>query len=145
MTWEFRATIADDIHRVVDSDGRSAWGVAHNDFDADDPRVLAFAEVALPNGTRSVLVVPASPGGLVLDVVRAYQGLTEAELCTLFLGIIEQLRTCTRPEDRLTLSAFALDADGRPVIVPGVTASLATTPRRALGEMIYHEIGRAHV
>ncbi|WP_062242458.1 hypothetical protein [Brevibacterium epidermidis] len=140
MTWEFRATIADDIHRVVDSDGRSAWGVEHNDFDADDPRVLAFAEVALPNGTRSVLVVPASPGGLVLDVVRAYQGLTEAELCTLFLGIIEQLRTCTRPEDRLTLSAFALDADGRPVIVPGVTASLATTPRRALGEMIYHAV-----
>ncbi|WP_167196101.1 hypothetical protein [Brevibacterium pigmentatum] len=140
MTWEFQVTIADDIHRIVDSEGRSAWGVVHNDFDADDPRVLALTEVALPTGARSVLVVPASPGGLVLDVVRAYQGLTEAELCTLFLGIIEQLRTCTRPEDRLTLSAFALDADGRPVIIPGVRAAPVTTSRRAVGEMIYHAV-----
>ncbi|SDS71617.1 hypothetical protein SAMN04489752_2337 [Brevibacterium siliguriense] len=140
MTWEFQTTIADDIHRIVDTDGRGAWGVVHNDFDVDDPRVLALAEVALPNGVRSLLVVPASPGGLVLDVVRAYQGLTEAELCTLFLGIIEALQTCTRPEDRLTLSAFALDADGRPVTIPGVSASMATTPRRAVGEMIYHAV-----
>lgn len=138
MTWEFQATIADDIHRVADSDGRSAWGVVHNDFDADDPRVLALTEVALPNGARSLLIVPASPGGLVLDVIRAYQGLTEAELCTLFLGIIEELTTCTRPEDRLTLTAFSLDADGRPVIIPGVSAPIVTTPRRAVGEMIYH-------
>ncbi|MCU4296907.1 hypothetical protein D3I60_07420 [Brevibacterium permense] len=141
MTWKFQATIADDIHCVVDSDGRSAWGVVvHNDFDADDPRVLAITEVALPTGVRSVLIVPASPGGLVLDVIRAYQGLTEAELCTLFLGIIEELTTCTRPEDRLTLSAFSLDARGRPVIIPGVSASTATTPRRAVGEMIYHAV-----
>lgn len=140
MTWEFQATIADDIHRVVDSDGRSAWGVVHNDFDADDPRVLALTEVALPNGARSLLIVPASPGGLVLDVIRAYQGLTEAELCTLFLGIIEELTTCTRPEDRLTLTAFSLDADGRPVIIPGISAPIVTTPRRAVGEMIYHAV-----
>lgn len=140
MTWEFQATIADDIHRVVDSDGRSAWGVVHNDFDADDPRVLALTEVALPTGARSLLIVPASPGGLVLDVIRTYQGLTEAELCTLFLGIIEELTTCTRPEDRLTLSAFSLDAHGRPVLIPGVSAPIATTPRRAVGEMIYHAV-----
>lgn len=138
MTWEFQATIADDIHRVVDSDGRSAWGVVHNDFDADDARILALTEVALPSGARSLLIVPASPGGLVLDVIRAYQGLTEPELCTLFLGIIEELTTCTRPEDRLTLSAFSLDAHGRPLIIPGVSAPTATTPRRAVGEMIYH-------
>ena len=140
MTWEFQATIADDIHRIVHSDGRSAWGVVHDGFDADDPRALALTEVALPTGARSLLVVPASPGGLVLDVVRAYQGLTEAELCTLFLGIIEQLQTCTRPEYRLTLSAFALDADGRPVIIPGVRAAPVTTSRRAVGEMIYHAV-----
>ena len=89
MTWKFQATIADDIHRVVDSDGRSAWGVVHNDFDSDHPRVLTLTEVALPSGARSLLIVPASPGGLVLDVVRAYQGLTEPELCTLFLGIVD--------------------------------------------------------
>ncbi|WP_025778309.1 hypothetical protein [Brevibacterium sp. VCM10] len=140
MTWEFQATIADDIHRVRDSDGRSAWGVVHREFDADHPRVLALAEVALPNGPRSLLIVPASPGGLVLDVVRAYQGLTEPELCTLFLGIVEQLRVCTRPEERLALSSFALDAEGRPVIIPGVRAPRATTPRRAVGEMIYHAV-----
>ncbi|MGC2942116.1 MULTISPECIES: hypothetical protein [unclassified Brevibacterium] len=140
MTWEFQATIADDIHRLLDSGGRSAWGVVHRGFDADDPRVLAITEVALPNGARTVLIVPASPGGLVLDVVRAYQGVNEAELCTLFLGIIEELRTCADPDKRLTLSAFALDADGRPVIIPGVSAPIAMTPRRAVGEMIYHAV-----
>ncbi|WP_432791648.1 hypothetical protein QYM46_09080 [Brevibacterium sp. K11IcPPYGO002] len=140
MTWEFQATIADDIHRVVDSDGRSAWGVVHNDFDSDHPRVLTLTEVALPSGARSLLIVPVSPGGLVLDVVRAYQGLTEPELCTLFLGIVDELRNCTRPEDRLALSAFALDAQGRPVIIPGVSAPRSTTPRRAVGEMIYHAV-----
>lgn len=138
MTWEFQSTIADDVHRVLGSDGRSAWGVVSDGFDDDDSRVLDLAEVALPDRVRRLLIVPASPGGLVLDVVRAYQGLTEAELCTLFLGIVEVLRTCTHPDDRLTLSAFALDAAGRPELIPGVSAPLATTPRRAVGEMIYH-------
>ncbi|MGO3180477.1 MAG: hypothetical protein ACTIJR_13115 [Brevibacterium linens] len=140
MTWEFQATIADDIHHVIDSDGRSAWGVVHNDFDADHPRVLALTEVALPTGARPLLIVPASPGGLVLDVIRAFQGLTEAELCTLFLGIVDELRNCTRPDDRLALSAFALDAQGRPRIIPGVSGPRTTTPRRAVGEMIYQAV-----
>jgi hypothetical protein len=138
MTWEFQATIADDIHRVLGPDGESAWGIDHRGFDAESPRALGSAEVDLLTGRTSLLLVPAAPGGLVLDVVRAYQGLTEGELCTLFLGIVSALRDCTVPEDRLTLKAFGLDARGRPVLIPGVSAPLATSARRAMGEMLYH-------
>ena len=138
MTWKFQSTIADEIHRVVSSDGETVWGIDHRGFDADSSRALGTAEVEIPSGRRTLLLVPALPGGLVLDAVRAYQGLNDGELCTLFLGIVAELRDCSAPEDRLTLRAFGLDARGRPTLVPGVGASLATTPRRAVGEMLYH-------
>src|SRR5699024_3589761 len=94
--------------------------------------------VELPSGRRTLLLVPALHGGLVLDAVRAYQGLNDGELCTLFLGIVAELRDCPAPEDRLTLRAFGLDTRGRPTLIPGVGAALAATPRRAVGEMLYH-------
>src|SRR5690625_1222002 len=139
MTWKFQSTIADEIHRVVSSDGETVWGIDHRGFDADSSRALGTAEVEITSGRRTLLLVPALPGGLVLDAVRAYQGLNDGELCTLFLGIVAELRDCSAPEDRLTLRAFGLDARGRPTLIPGVGASLATTPRRAVGE----KIGRA--
>jgi hypothetical protein len=144
MTWQFQATISDVIHRVIGPDCESAWGVDHRGFDEDSPLSLGIAEVELPTGPRSLLLVPPSPGGLVLDTVRAYQGLTDAELCTLFLGIVSALRESAAAEDRLTLGAFALDAAGRPDLIPGVSTPLVTSPRRALGEMLYHAgYGRA--
>src|SRR5699024_3741205 len=93
--------------------------------------------VELPSGRRTLLLVPALPGGLVLDAVRAYQGLNDGELCTLFLGIVAELRDCPAPEDRLTLRAFGLDARGRPALIPGDGASLEAAPRRAVREMLY--------
>jgi hypothetical protein len=138
MTWEYRSTISDSIHRVCEADGRSAWGIVNSGFDEDAPDVIGSTEVDLPVGRRTLLVVPACPGGLVLDAVRAYQGLTEAELTTLFLGIVDELSSAVQPEERLTLAAFGLDASGRPVLIPGIATTLATSPRRALGEMLYH-------
>ena len=138
MTWKFQSTISDEIHRVVSSDGETVWGIDHRGFDADSSRALGTAEVELPSGRRTLLLVPALPGGLVLDAVRAYQGLNDGELCTLFVGIVAELRDCPAPEDRLTLRAFGLDARGRPTLIPGVGAALAATPRRAVGEMLYH-------
>ncbi|WP_210605408.1 hypothetical protein [Brevibacterium oceani] len=144
MTWDFQVTIADVVHRVIGPSGEHAWGVDHRGFDEARCPSLPIAEVELPTGSRSLLIVPSFPGGLVLDAVRTYQGLTDAELCTLFLGIVSALRDVESAADRLTLSAFALDAEGRPVLIPGVSAPLPTSPRRALGEMLYHAgCGRA--
>lgn len=144
MTWEFQATISDVVHRVIGPNGEHAWGVDHRGFDEQRTSSLCSAEVELPIGPRSLLLVPAFPGGLVLDAVRTYQGLTDPELCTLFLGIVSELRDAEAGEERLTLNAFALDAAGRPVLIPGVSAPLRSTPRRALGEMLYHAgCGRA--
>lgn len=138
MTWKFQSTIADDIHRVASSEGETVWGIDHRGFDAENHRGLGTAEVELPTGRRTLLLVPALPGGLVLDVVRTYQGLTDGELCTLFLGIVAELRDCCDAQDRLSLKAFGLDGRGRPTLIPGIRATLATTPRRAVGEMLYH-------
>ena len=114
MTWELQAQISDDVYRVSGPSGEAVWGIDNDSFDVDDPQALGTAEVELPTGRRSLLLVPTLPGGLVLDVVRAYQGLTDAELCTLFLGIVTELRGCSCPEQRLSLKAFALEAAGRP-------------------------------
>lgn len=138
MTWELQAQISDDVYRVSGPSGEAVWGIDNDSFDVDDPEALGTAEVELPTGRRSLLLVPTLPGGLVLDVVRAYQGLTDAELCTLFLGIVTELRGCSCPEQRLSLKAFALEAAGRPVLIPGLSVPLETSPRRAVGEMLYH-------
>ncbi|WP_166971657.1 hypothetical protein [Brevibacterium atlanticum] len=144
MTWEFQTTISDVVHRVTGPNGEPAWGVENRGFDEERNPSLPIAEVELPIGPRSLLIVPAFPGGLVLDAVRTYQGLSDPELCTLFLGIVASLRDVESAEQRLTLAAFALDAEGRPALIPGVAAAVPSTPRRALGEMLYHAAcGRA--
>ncbi|UVI37789.1 hypothetical protein [Brevibacterium spongiae] len=143
MTWEFQAMISDDVCTVIGPAGESAWGIDNGDVDAGSPESLGTAEVDLPTGRRTLLLVRALPGGLVLDVVRAYQGLTEPELCTLFLGVVSELGDCSRPEERLSLRAFGLDSVGRPTLIPGITTALVTSPRRAVGEMLYHAaVGR---
>lgn len=138
MTWEFQATVSDGIHRLLDRQGAVAWGVEHDGFDVDHPSAMGTAEVGLPTGTTEVLLVPPLPGGLVLDTVRSYQGLTEGELCTLFLGIFDELLTVAAPESRLCLQAIGLAADGRPRIIPGISQPPLPSNRRAVGEMLYH-------
>lgn len=138
MTWEFQSALSDDVHRLLARDGEVAWGIDHEGFDANDPAVLGCAEVELPAGPKTLLLMAPLQGGLVLDVVRAYQGLTEGELCTFFLGIIDDLRESAEARSRLDLAAFGLDSEGRPRIVPGVRRQVADSSRRAVGEMLYH-------
>ncbi|RBP64759.1 hypothetical protein DFO66_106158 [Brevibacterium sanguinis] len=136
MTWRHLAILSDHIHRLESSTGEIAWGIDHHGRDEDDPRAAGTAEVALPAGTRSLLLVDPLPGGLVLDIVRSYRGLTSSELGTLFLGFFAELRE--RPEaTRLTLEAIGLDAEGRPRIIPGIASPRRTSVRRGLGEMLY--------
>ena len=138
MTWELQATISDDIHRLVNVQGETLWGVMHRGFDADHPETLGAAEVDLSTGRASLLLVKPVPGGLVLDAVRSYQGLLEGELSTLFLGIFDELRTIDSAPERLCLEAIGLDADGHPRIVPGIRRIRPPSIRFAIGEMIYH-------
>lgn len=138
MTWELQATVSDDIHRLVNSQGETLWGVAHRGFDVDHPGALGVADVDLPTGRTSLLLVDALPGGLVLDAVRSYQGLVEGELSTLFLGIFDELLATSDAPSRLCLQAIGLNAEGRPRIIPGIGRTRATSVRFAIGEMIYH-------
>lgn len=138
MTWELQATVSDDIHRLVNVQGETLWGVTHRGFDADHPEALGAAEVDLPTGRTSLLLVKPLPGGLVLDAVRSYQGLVEGELSTLFLGIFDELLTTDSAPDRLCLEAIGLDAGGHPRIIPGIRRIRAPSVRFAIGEMIYH-------
>ncbi|MCI4012626.1 hypothetical protein [Brevibacterium sp. ZH18] len=138
MTWHFHASVSDTIYRLVDEDARTVWGVDHGGFDANSSDALGEAEVELPTGTNSLLLVEPMPGGLVLDAVRSYQGLTDGELCTLFLGIFAELPGRADAEARLCLDSIGLDADGRPRIIPGITRTPVASARRAIGEMLYH-------
>src|SRR5699024_12803356 len=104
MTWKFQSTISDEIHRVVSSDGETVWGTDDRRFDADSSRALGTAEVELPSGRRTLLLVPALPGGRVLDAVRAYQGPNDGELCSLYAGVVAGHRECPAPDDRRTLT-----------------------------------------
>lgn len=138
MTWHFQVSVSDTIHRLVDEDARTVWGVDHQGFDANSSDALGEADVELPTGTNSLLLVEPLPGGLVLDAVRSYQGLTDGELCTLFLGIFAELPGRADAEARLCLDSIGLDADGRPRIIPGITRTPVASARRAIGEMLYH-------
>ena len=150
MTWHFEATIADDIHRVGDDTGETRWGVvggdrtrsadAHADDPAADAGVLGTAEVILPTGEARLLLVPVLPGGLVIDVVRAFHGLTEAEAHTLLRGVFAELAEVDAATERLSLACFGLDAAGRPRVIPGVRRALETPVRRAVGELLYHAL-----
>ncbi|MDN5807291.1 MAG: hypothetical protein L0J17_15230 [Brevibacterium sp.] len=138
MTWELQAPVSDDIHRLVNPEGETLWGVVHRGFDADHPEALGVAEVDLPTGPASLLLVKPLPGGLVLDAVRSYQGLVEGELSTLFLGIVDELLGSNDARSRLCLECIGLDADGRPRIIPGISRTPPSSTRFAIGEMIYH-------
>ncbi|WP_350271363.1 hypothetical protein AAFP32_08015 [Brevibacterium sp. CBA3109] len=138
MTWELQGPVSDDIHRLVNGQGQTLWGVVHRGFDADHPEALGVADVDLPTGPASLLLVRPLAGGLVLDAVRSYQGLVEGELSTLFLGIVDELRGSSDPQTRLCLESIGLDADGRPRIIPGISRTSPSSTRFAIGEMIYH-------
>ncbi|MCF2574350.1 hypothetical protein [Brevibacterium sp. UCMA 11754] len=138
MTWELQAPVSDDIHRLVNAQGQTLWGVAHGGFDADHPDALGIAEVDLPTGRTSLLLVEPLAGGLVLDAVRSYQGLVEGELSTLFLGIADELRGSSDAQSRLSLESIGLDADGHPRIIPGISRTSPASTRFAVGEMIFH-------
>ncbi|WP_137826127.1 hypothetical protein [Brevibacterium sp. 2SA] len=153
MTWHFEATIADDIHRVGDDTGETRWGVVAGEQTrkpgtadpsasdpADDAGVLGTAEVILPTGEARLLLVPALPGGLVIDVVRAFHGLTEGEAHTLLRGMFAELAEVDAATERLSLACFGLDAAGRPQVIPGVRRALETPVRRAVGELLYHAL-----
>lgn len=138
MTWELQTMVSDDIHRVVNSEGETLWGVNNQGFDVDHPEALGHATVELPTGDTALLLVKPPLGGLVLDAVRSYQGLTQGELHTLFLGIADELLACSDAALRLSLECIGLDAEGRPHIIPGISATPPSSVRFAIGEMIYH-------
>lgn len=138
MTWEYQSALSDDVFRLLSREGEVAWGVVSGDRGERDPSAIDITEVDLPTGPKSLLIVPPLQGGLILDVIRSYQGLTEGELCTFFLGIIAELSECSQPQSRLSLEAFGLDGEGRPRIIPGVHRSPTRSARREVGEMLYH-------
>ena len=138
MTWELQSPVSDDIHRLSNARGETLWGVAHHGFDTDHPEALGVADIDLPTGLTSLLLVKPFPGGLVLDAVRSYQGLVEGELSTLFLGIADELRGSSDASSRLCLECIGLNADGRPRIIPGISRTPPSSTRFAIGEMIYH-------
>lgn len=138
MTWELQAPISDDIHQLVNAQGQTLWGVAHGGFDADHRDALGIAEVDLPTGSTSLLLVKPLAGGLVLDAVRSYQGLVEGELATLFLGIVDELQGSSHAQSRLCLDSIGLDADGHPRIIPGISRTSPASTRFAVGEMLFH-------
>ena len=138
MTWAFQATVSDDIHRLVNREGETCWGITHDGFDVDHSDARGEADVDLPSGAGTLLVVSPLPGGLVLDTVRSYQGLVEGELSTLFLGIFDELVQTPDAEARLCLECIGLAADGRPRIIPGIRRPPTSSVRFAIGEMIYH-------
>ncbi|GAA1542961.1 hypothetical protein [Brevibacterium picturae] len=137
MTWELQSPVSDDIHRLSNARGETLWGVAHLGFDTDHPEALGVADIDLPTGLSSLLLVKPFPGGLVLDAVRSYQGLVEGELSTLFLGIADELRGSRDASSRLCLECIGLNADGRPRIIPGISRTPPSSTRFAIGEMIY--------
>ena len=138
MTWHYEATIAEVVHRLRDDTGESVWGVVNDGFDAGSEAALGTAEVLLPTGEASVLLVEPLPGGFVLDVVRAFHGLTESEIRTLVRGLADELARVDDPSARLGLACLGLDEEGRPRIIPGVRHPLETSVRRAVGELIDH-------
>lgn len=138
MTWELQGPVSDDIHRVMNRQGRILWAVDHQGFDTDHPEALGTADVDLPTGPASLLLVKPLAGGLILDTVRSYQGLVDGELCTLFLGIIDELRTSSDAQSRICLESIGLDATGRPRIIPGISRTSPSSTRFAIGEMLYH-------
>ncbi|MCT1551073.1 hypothetical protein M3E73_11495, partial [Brevibacterium casei] len=138
MTWHYETTIAEVVHRLRDDTGESVWGVENRGFDADHDATLGTESVLLPTGETEVLLVDPLPGGFVLDAVRAVHGLTEAEIHTLLRGCFAELAAVGDQASRLGLDCFALDAEGRPRLIPGVRHRLETSVRRAIGELIYH-------
>lgn len=138
MTWELQSPVSDDIHRLSNARGETLWGVAHHGFDIDHPEALGVADIDLPTGPTSLLLVKPLAGGLVLDAVRSYQGLVEGELSTLFLGIADELRGSSDARSRLCLECIGLDADGRPRTIPGISRTPPSSTRFVIGEMIYH-------
>lgn len=138
MTWHYETTIAEVVHRLRDDTGESVWGVVNDGFDAGSVAALGTAEVLLPTGEVPVLLVEPLPGGFVLDVVRAFHGLTESEIHTLVRGLADELARVDDPSTRLGLACLGLDEEGRPRIIPGVRHPLETSVRRAVGELIYH-------
>ncbi|QZE27127.1 hypothetical protein K4X33_09045 [Brevibacterium casei] len=138
MTWHYETTIAEVVHRLRDDTGESVWGVENRGFDADHDATLGTESVLLPTGETEVLLVDPLPGGFVLDAVRAVHGLTEAEIHTLLRGCFAELAAVGDQASRLGLDCFALDAEGRPRLIPGVRHRLETSVRRAIGELVYH-------
>lgn len=138
MTWHFEATIAADIHRVSDAAGRRMWGVEHRRAEEFAGGEFESATVGLPTGETSLLLVPPLAGGLVIDVVRAFHGLTEAEVRTLVAGCLDELVGADDARLCLSLECFGLDEEGRPRLIPGVRRDLETSVRRGIGEMAYH-------
>lgn len=138
MTWHYETTIAEVVHRLRDDTGDSVWGVENHGFDAEHEDARGTQTVLLPTGESSLLLVHPLPGGFVLDVVRAFHGLTEAEIHTLLRGCFDELARAEDAASRLGLECLALDAEGRPRLIPGVRHRLETSVRRAIGELIYH-------
>ena len=138
MTWHYETTIAEVVHRLRDDTGESVWGVENRGFDADHDAARGTESVLLPTGETEVLLVDPLPGGFVLDAVRAVHGLTEAEIHTLLRGCFAELAAVGDQASRLGLDCFALDAEGRPRLIPGVRHRLETSVRRAIGELVYH-------
>lgn len=141
MTWRYHVTVADQIHRLIADDGETCWGVDGVRGDDGCPGVVGRAQVHLPEGPVELLLVEPLTGGLVLDLIRSYGGLTEAEIRTLVLGVADELAPRNGRDacaQRLSLACFGLDSTGRPRIIPGLCADAPRGTRAAVGEMLYH-------
>ncbi|MBE8146337.1 hypothetical protein IOD13_06895 [Brevibacterium casei] len=138
MTWHYETTIAEVVHRLRDDTGESVWGSREPRVRCRSRRDARHGVGAPADGETEVLLVDPLPGGFVLDAVRAVHGLTEAEIHTLLRGCFAELAAVGDQASRLGLDCFALDAEGRPRLIPGVRHRLETSVRRAIGELVYH-------
>ncbi len=125
-----------DPAAVPEAEGTSAGGVASVDGHLAD--VLGQPRQADASG----LIVPRFHGGLLIDALRAYAGLTLGQTLAVLGACLEALSVAPAPSSgrlRCHRRAFGVDAAGAIHLVPGHTVPVESVPSEAVefGQLAY--------
>ena len=125
-----------DPAAVPEAEGTSAGGVASVDGHLAD--VLGQPRQADASG----LIVPRFHGGLLVDALRAYAGLTLGQTLAVLGACLEALSVAPAPSSgrlRCHRRAFGVDAAGAINLVPGHTVPAESVPSEAVefGQLAY--------